>query len=82
LEKLFIDRLESDIKQNRPAGSEFKLYHANDPSLDAWKGARLWSHTAHASSFITKRDYMDNGPGYFKPHTLSNIYNPTPNPSF
>lgn len=75
----FIERLENDIRQIRPAGSSFRITRAADPRLDTWRGLSLWGSTSSfKSSSVTKDLYSENGVGYIKPHELSNLYHPTP----
>lgn len=47
--------------------------------LDAWRGARMWSQEkSAATTFLTKAEYDENGPGYLKLHALGNQYYRSP----
>lgn len=54
---------------------------AEDPLLDAWRGAALFAEAAKdqfASTSLSKADYDECGAGYLKEHAFGNRYFPTP----
>jgi len=52
---------------------------AENPSLDAWLGAKKWVTSANLGNvWITRQDYDEMGPHYLKEHTASNRYLPSP----
>jgi hypothetical protein len=47
---------------------------AENPNLDAWKGARLFSNEeVNKQYYITKEEYEEYGVDYFKEHWCSNL---------
>ncbi|KAL3872233.1 hypothetical protein ACJMK2_040169 [Sinanodonta woodiana] len=75
----FCERLEKELLAIRPFKSVFNVYKAGNPSLDAWLGARKWALSpTFSTSFITRSEYEEKGGEYFKEHTCSNRFFPTP----
>lgn len=74
------ERLEKELLEMRPFQSTFGVKVANDPSLDAWNGARKFATTGHnVNNFsISKKDYFELGGEYLKENCLSNKYFKTP----
>ena len=75
----FKERLEAELMQMRPFQSSFKVFLADDPSLDAWSGARQWALSPAFETYsVTQADYDEKGHDYLKEHFASNRYMPTP----
>lgn len=63
----------------RPHKSTFKVIRAADPVLSAWTGGRiLASSPEFPKTLFTKADYDEKGGEYFKEHSTSNFYFPSP----
>ena len=69
-----VPRLTAELRTTRPFKSTFDLCLADDPSLDAWHGARSWAERHLASHSITRADYEEKGTGYLREHTAANHY--------
>jgi actin-related protein 5 len=67
------ERLYNDLRMNLNCNIEIKINIAEDPELDAWKGARNFHiNPENHKYFITKDDYKECGYDYFKEHHCSN----------
>lgn len=72
-------RLLVDLISIRPFRSEVNVNVVKDCSLSAWHGAKEFVKKANCKDyFLTKSMYEEFGPEYFKVHTSSNPYHPTP----
>lgn len=75
----FEERLQNELRAVLPADAQLRVRKADDPVLDAWKGAAKWaSEAANRSNFITRADFMEKGGDYIKvrdPPTVSSIPN-------
>jgi actin-related protein 5 len=73
----FEERLQNELRAVLPAVASLRVRKADDPVLDAWKGAAKWaSEAANRSNFITRADFMEKGGDYIKvrdPPTVSSI---------
>ena len=78
------ERIFHDLKSYLPVGSEINVMRAEDPILDAWKGARLFFNDTYANDgknenklrntiYISKKEYNEYGVDYFKEHFCGNI---------
>eukprot|EP00455_Lapot_gusevi_P017258 TRINITY_DN19155_c0_g1_i2.p1 TRINITY_DN19155_c0_g1~~TRINITY_DN19155_c0_g1_i2.p1 ORF type:complete len:355 (+),score=97.57 TRINITY_DN19155_c0_g1_i2:147-1067(+) len=77
----FQQRLASEVTSIRPFQSQFSIFSASDPRLDAWRGASLWGRQPNFGQFcISRSDYLEKGHDYLKEHPCSNVYWPTPIP--
>lgn len=76
----FKTRIENNLSAIRPFQSSFKVTVANQPILDAWKGANIWAnHDENLKKFsVSKQDYEEKGSEYLFEHIASNQYFPTP----
>ncbi|KAL4218734.1 Actin-related protein 5 [Mactra antiquata] len=75
----FKTRMERELLQIRPFQSKFNVFTAENPSLDAWLGAKRWINLSDtADVWITKSDYLEKGPDYLKEHVASNKFLPNP----
>lgn len=75
-----VERFETELRAMRPFQSTFKVTRADDPILDAWRGAAKWGSNKDLfkDGAITKADYLERGGEYLKEHVASNRYYPTP----
>lgn len=63
----FDDRLRQGLTPLLPVDAPLKIRRANDPILDAWKGAAQWAGTpAWKSATVTKAEYQEKGHDYLK----------------
>lgn len=69
----FEERLRNEVTAIRPFQSKFTVWGASDKQADGWRGAALWSRT-NKQAFITRSEYQEIGPDYFKEHFASNRY--------
>ena len=65
-------RLQQELRCMRPFESSFAVKRAQDPTLDAWKGAAKFAGSAPASAFVTRSQYQEFGADYFAEHHSSN----------
>ncbi|KAF2225514.1 hypothetical protein BDZ85DRAFT_67449 [Elsinoe ampelina] len=72
----FEDRLRKELRAVLPAEATLGLRKANDPILDAWKGAAAWAgdRSKSAPAFVTKEEYAEKGADYLKEHNLGNAF--------
>lgn len=76
-----IERLTKELREMRPFKSEFNIKLTNDPSLDAWRGAKDFaSSDSFPQYIISRQEYLDKGGEYLKEHVSSNVYIPSPMP--
>lgn len=73
-------RLEKELLEMRPFESTFSVKIANDPSLDAWNGAKKFAMSGNnvQNYSISKNEYFELGGEYLKENCLSNRYFKTP----
>ena len=73
------DRIYHDLKSYLPVGTEINVMRAEDPTLDAWKGARLFFNNTYKdnkmreSIYISRKEYEEYGFDYFKENFCGNI---------
>lgn len=73
--KGFEQRLRTELRAILPADVQLGVRRAQDPVLDAWKGAAKWASTRESrSSFITREEFQEKGGDYIKEHNLGNLY--------
>lgn len=64
--------------------SEVRVLRAQDPMLDAWRGAQQWAsrlshkHGGLGKVSVSKAEYEEKGSDYLKEHDRSNRYYPNP----
>nr|CAD7399945.1 unnamed protein product [Timema poppensis] len=76
-----VPRLDKELREMRPFESQFHLTLAADPVLDAWHGAQeLISSSSLSRCFVTRAEYEEKGGEFFKEHSASNHYFPSPVP--
>jgi actin-related protein 5 len=62
-----------------PFQSKYKIILSENPSLDAWYGAKEFANLKNLSDFwITGKMYAEMGGEYLKEHSASNKFYPTP----
>ncbi|XP_066994709.2 actin-related protein 5 [Anabrus simplex] len=75
------ERLKRELQEMRPFKSTFSVTMANNPTLDAWHGAQAFASTPNLEKFLlTKQEYDEFGGEFFKEHSASNVYYPSPSP--
>lgn len=69
------NRLLKELQEMRPSKSIFSVKESQIPSLDGWFGARDFVNLNDCTNyFVTKLEYDENGPEYFKEYSLGNKY--------
>ncbi|ORX94082.1 actin-like ATPase domain-containing protein [Basidiobolus meristosporus CBS 931.73] len=70
-------RLHSSMKAILPAGTPINIHCAQDPLLDAWKGASKWASQS-TEEFnrvsVTQKEYEEMGGDYIKEHRMGNVF--------
>ncbi|KAJ3030145.1 Nuclear actin-protein involved in chromatin remodeling [Rhizophlyctis rosea] len=69
-------RIENDIRSIRPFGSVIRVRQAQNPILDAWKGAAKWAvedESAFRKAVVTREMYEEFGHEYLVEHPMSNL---------
>lgn len=75
------ERLNRELMEVRPHKSTFKITKVDNPVLAAWNGGKkLASLSEFQDTLFTKADYEEKGGEYFKEHSTSNFYFPSPSP--
>ncbi|KAJ1915230.1 Nuclear actin-protein involved in chromatin remodeling [Mycoemilia scoparia] len=68
-------RLESELRMVMPIGTDIRIHFAENPLLDAWRGAAKWARSpTFSDSCVTRQMYLECGGDYLKEHALSNRY--------
>ncbi|GLH02555.1 Actin-related protein 5 [Gryllus bimaculatus] len=74
-------RLRRELQEMRPFKTTFEVTLASNPSLNAWHGARTFAASDMLQKYLMSREeYEENGGDYFKEHSASNLYYPSPVP--
>ncbi|KAJ9207627.1 putative chromatin remodeling complex subunit [Paecilomyces variotii] len=72
----FEERFRQEFRAVLPLEAELKVRRANDPVLDAWRGAAQWASGPElAKSSISRQEYLEKGSEYIKEHDLGNMAN-------
>ncbi|KAF4634140.1 hypothetical protein G7Y89_g3957 [Cudoniella acicularis] len=67
----FDERLRDGLRAQLPADSPLMIRRANDPILDAWKGAAKWAGSSSwKTATVTREEYMEKGAEYIKVGSL------------
>ncbi|CAL8092373.1 unnamed protein product [Calicophoron daubneyi] len=69
------DRIYSDLRPLLPFGSDgdqVEIMIADNPRLDAWRGARRWAVACPSDAYITREIYEECGADYIVETPLSN----------
>ena len=78
------ERIDNDLRCYLPVGTEINVIKAENPIIDAWKGARLFFNDTYNkdknneiklrdSIYITRKEYDEYGFDYFKEHFCGNL---------
>lgn len=68
----FEERLQNELRAVLPIDIQLRMRKANDPLLDAWKGAAQWSKDpTFKNNLVTKEEYYEKGAEYIKVNSLS-----------
>jgi len=71
----FEERLRNELRAVLPADATLGVRKAQNPILDAWKGAAAWAGQPHSrQSFVTRDEYLEKGGEYIKEHALGNAF--------
>lgn len=71
----FLERTTSEMMAILPFRSEFRIFSAMSPVLDAWRGAAAFARREDfLTHCISRRDYDEYGSDYLKEHMCSNIF--------
>lgn len=63
----FDERLRRELRAVLPVEAPINVQRANDPILDAWRGAAQWAAAPKSSQcFVTKEEYQEKGAEYMK----------------
>ncbi|GAA6043983.1 hypothetical protein JCM8097_003422 [Rhodosporidiobolus ruineniae] len=71
----FDARLLSSLTPSLPVGHPLRIFRSPnaDPSLEAWRGLGRWTASEEGrKAFVTKAEYEEAGPEYFKEHGWGN----------
>lgn len=69
----FEERLRNELRAVLPADIPLGVRKANDPILDAWRGAAQWAaNPTSRQSFVSRAEYHEKGADYIKEHNLGN----------
>ncbi|KAF6777100.1 hypothetical protein AHF37_03440 [Paragonimus kellicotti] len=71
----FSRRIYTELRPLLPCGPEFdsiEVLVADDPRMDAWRGARRWALGETQDMYVTRRVYDELGADYLVEHSLSN----------
>lgn len=67
----FEDRLRSELRAVLPVDVQLGVRAANDPVLDAWKGASAWARRSESrQAFVTREEWLEKGAEYLKEHNF------------
>ncbi|XBW38667.1 hypothetical protein QEN19_004255 [Hanseniaspora menglaensis] len=67
------ERVVKEFESWLPSGTKVNVHTSETPSLDCYNGMLAFSKSDdYKSSIITKKEYLENGSDYFKPHVLGN----------
>ena len=63
----FEERLANELRAVLEAGAPLRVRRAENPLLDAWKGAASWARDAgHSKYFVTRAEFLEKGGEYIK----------------
>ncbi|KAA3674905.1 actin-related protein 5 [Paragonimus westermani] len=71
----FSRRIYTELRPLLPCGPEFdniEVLVADNPRLDAWRGARRWALSETQDIYVTRKMYDELGADYLVEHSLSN----------
>ncbi|KAI8143640.1 hypothetical protein BJV82DRAFT_668679 [Fennellomyces sp. T-0311] len=71
----FSSRISSSLQSLLPVGTIFSVKRAENPLLDAWRGAAMIAQNAAYHQYaVTKKEYEEFGGEYIKAHGLGNVF--------
>ncbi|KXL48129.1 hypothetical protein M433DRAFT_159507 [Acidomyces richmondensis BFW] len=71
----FDERLRNELRAVLPSDIELIVRRAEDPILDAWKGAAKWAGTPESrQAFVSKEEWLEKGGEYLREHNLGNVF--------
>ncbi|ORX45297.1 actin-like ATPase domain-containing protein [Hesseltinella vesiculosa] len=71
------ERMQTNIQTISPVGSSVRVRLAQDPVLDAWRGAAKFALSSMLAKFaVTKAQYQEFGGEYIKEHGYGNVFRP------
>ncbi|RKF62623.1 Actin-like protein arp5 [Erysiphe neolycopersici] len=69
----FDERLREGLRGSLSSGAQLTTRRAQDPILDAWRGAAKWAGGKDwKSAAISREEYLDKGSEYIKEHNMGN----------
>jgi actin-related protein 5 len=72
--KYLENRIYNELRTNLNCDIDVNVFKADNPELDAWKGAAAFANDINNKSFyVTKQEYEECGSEYFKDHRFSNM---------
>ena len=70
----FGERLERELRAVLPVDAVLQMRRAEDPVLDAWKGAAAWAREpGFKDCSVSRAEYDEKGAEYIKEHSLGNV---------
>lgn len=75
----FDARLRSSIQSTQPVDLNVRVLRAKDVRFDAWRGMAKWAtkeHEAFQKVSISKQEWMERGPDWFKDHQFAAAIQP------
>ncbi|KAM3462894.1 hypothetical protein MY5147_005710 [Beauveria neobassiana] len=71
----FDQRMRDGLRALLPADAPLRVRRAQDPLLDAWKGAAGWTGTPQwKQATVSRAEYLEKGADYIKEHDMGNSY--------
>lgn len=71
--KGFEERLKDELRALLPVEAMLQVRTAQNPSLDAWKGAASWAaQPSSRKGFVTRSEFLEKGAEYLKDHDYGN----------
>lgn len=64
-------RLQRELVQTLPAGTQVAVSKSDDVGLDAWRGIALWAAN-NKNAFVSRQEYDEYGADYIKEHPWGN----------
>ncbi|CDS05618.1 hypothetical protein LRAMOSA08146 [Lichtheimia ramosa] len=71
----FSNRIFTSLRAILPVGTSFQVKRAENPLLDAWKGAAMIAkESGYRQYAVTRKEYEEYGGEYIKEHGLGNVF--------
>eukprot|EP01087_Luapelamoeba_hula_P012510 TRINITY_DN3492_c0_g1_i2.p1 TRINITY_DN3492_c0_g1~~TRINITY_DN3492_c0_g1_i2.p1 ORF type:complete len:629 (+),score=92.71 TRINITY_DN3492_c0_g1_i2:482-2368(+) len=75
----FAARLAADVRAQQTWDSTVRVWKANDPILDTWRGMQQWCQNSSAAmlrdAFVTRAMYEEHGGAFLQEHAAANTSN-------